>query len=205
MPKALLPELCAVVLDGDAPVARAVHNRIEANAQFLKVMSFSSPVKARKSLESQKHFEPVILITDSIGVNPYNGSLAEEFSNRFPRASIVLFSGSLPKNKAKALVTESRIRAYVPKGESLDVLVAKATKFIASYQQEKVLKSMRIFLNECESPRLKFMSMGDKEYSMIDVYWEVLRKTEIGKLLEGSWLSLMRISARKKLSNSWCK
>lgn len=192
MAKSQLPQPAVVVLDPDRPLANAVARRLRSDLPGVKVIAFRDRSAAWQALKAQRKLELHVVITDTIGVLPRARCFVRWVARSYPRCKIVLFAGEASSEDVVSLQNDQRlIDRYVKKDYGIDKLAEVARDYSALYQQDPILDSLRRYLGQCRYPQASFMQMGSKKYSLVDIYWEIVRKSDVGILMEDVWRSLL--------------
>jgi DNA-binding NarL/FixJ family response regulator len=187
-----LPKGCVVIVDPDQTVVKSVTNALRPRIEETRFMGFTRPELAWRSLREQRDMEPKLVVTDMAGVSPQKDSLAENMRKAFPRAHILLYSErSTEKQVVKLQNDDSIIHRYVSKNKSVDQLAEIIFQSLADYEKNPVLKSIRRYVAECSLPYAAFMVIGEREFNLVDIYWEILVNSPLGAIMEDSWLSLL--------------
>ncbi|HUT11197.1 MAG TPA: hypothetical protein VMY42_11920 [Thermoguttaceae bacterium] len=162
-----------------------------------KVVSFARPETARHAFSSiarvRSSMEPCLLVTDHIGTIPHGRSVVGSVRRKFPMTKILLHSGGVPENDVLELQHKHRvIDDFVRKGGDRDLLRERAAHWYRSYWNQSTLQTMRQYIASCPDPKAKFFpGNGNKWLSIVDVYWEIVRDTELGRELRVAWDRLM--------------
>ena len=190
----LLPKAAAVVLDSDKRLAQVVARRLRTAIEGVRVLAFSNTSLAWQTLRKHPMLEPYIVVTDLIGVLPRARCFVGRLVRKYPRSKIVLFSGRATPEDVVGLQNRDKIiNRYVKKdqGGGIDELVKTAQECFLLYQQDPILDSLRQYLIRCRQPMAPFMQTGSRHYSLRDIYWEIVKRSEIGCMMETAWRSLL--------------
>ena len=194
MAKIKFPRATAVVLDSDRKLGHLVARRLRLTLPNAKVLAFSERTAAWQRLRRQRALEPYVFVTDTIGVLPRANSFVQKVASSYPRSSIVLFSGRVSLEQVVNLQNDKRIiDRYVNKEDkdSVNRVVQIAQECFGLYEQDTVLDSLRQYLAQCRYPRAPFTQIGSKDYSLVDIYWEIVIKSDVGDVMERVWRSLL--------------
>lgn len=157
-----------------------------------KVVSFARPETARHAFSSiarvRSSMEPCLLVTDHVGTIPRGRNVVGSVRRKFPMTRILLYSEGVSDNDVLDLHKNHVIDDFVPKGGDRNVLRERATHWYRSYWYQSTLQTMRHYIADCPDPHAKFFpGRGNKWLSMVDVYWEIVRDTDLGKELRVAW------------------
>jgi hypothetical protein len=188
-----LPEGCIIVIDPHKYAVKAIKNSLKPLLKDALLYSFTDSKSAKHWFQDKKDsIEPKLLISDNIGVVPQTNSFAQQVRQSFPRAHILLYSESITEKQVVTLQNEDNlINRYVSKDKNIAQLADTALKAYSEYERQPVLKSIRQYIAECSKPEEPFTTIGDKDYSLINVYREIVLGTELGMAFEEVWLSLL--------------
>lgn len=183
-----------LVVEPERDIARVIVRYLREASPALRrirIKAFTKSASAWDYLCSEKAIEPCVAVTDTIGVIPGAKSFMGKLRRKFPKSRIILFSARATEEDIVRLQNEDLlIHRYVPKDAGYLRLAEVAGEEFAEYEREPVLLSMRLYLSRCRDPSAPFTAIGHKEYSLVDMYWEVVKETETGKMMEDVWRSL---------------
>ena len=192
----LIPFVC--IVGRKSSEARDLSKTLRERFAGAKVKAFTDARKAWHELSGNRDLDPYLVITDSLGTAPFTGSrnsFIARMRSQYPRTPIVLFSESATDEEVVDLQNRSRlIDWFLRKGADDDQLAPLAEIAFRQYERHPVLGSIRDYLFSCKEPATPFMYLGQQPYSLLDVYWEIIRGTETGNELAEVW-RLMQLDA----------
>lgn len=192
MTKRKISTAFAAVLDGDVHTARLVAKGLRLKLDRVRVGAFCTAREAWKKISSDPKIEPYVVVTDWIGTIPTRTSFVARIRAKYTRTQIILYSG---KAEPEAVVhlqnTEGLIDKYVNKADGIECLLQVAEACFRKYKSDPILSSLRLYLSRCKNPEAPFTIIEHKEYSAVDMYWEIVRGTEMGEAAEKGWQSLL--------------
>lgn len=192
MAKSKVSTAFVAVLDGDVQTARLVAKGLRLNLQLVKVEAFWKARDAWNKICSNPRIEPYVIVTDWIGTVPVKTSFLARIRANYPRTQIILYSGRVaPETVVRLQNVEGLIDRYVTKEDGIECLLQTAESCFRQYKNNPVLSSVRLYLSRCRNPEVPFTVIGNREYSAVDMYWEMVRGTEMGKVAEEGWQSLL--------------
>lgn len=188
--KILVPS--TVVLDSDRTTAQLVTKALSQQLPTARVCAFCKAGDAWKKITTDPRLELYLVVTDWVGTEPRRTSFVKKVRANYPRARIILYSASAsPEDVLHLQNTEELIDRYVAKDDGIERLVSVALSSFRRYEEDPVLSSIRFYLFRCKKPEAPFTVIGNRDYSLIDIYSEILQATEIGKVAQEAWLSLL--------------
>ena len=183
-----------LVLDPQRDIVRFVARQLrEALPPLprLTIKAFTKVTEAWQYVRAEKNREPYLTVTDTIGVIPSARSFIRKFNKRYPKTKVILFSGGATNDEIVQLQNvDALIHRYVSKDDGFEKLVNVARECFAEYEKQPVLQSMRLYLSKCRDPDAPFTAIASREYSLVDMYWEIVKETEVGLLMEEVWRTL---------------
>jgi CheY-like chemotaxis protein len=136
--------------------------------------------------------DPYLLITDWIGTQPRKTSLVRNIRNRYPRVPIILHSASATlQDVVKLQNQEMLIDVYVAKSEGIERLLQVAVDLYRRYAKDPVLSTVRSYLARCTDPYAPFTVIGNKEYSLVEMYQQMSQQTAVGEEALDVWRLLL--------------
>lgn len=196
-----------VVLDPDRDIMRLVVKQLREALPplpHLMIRGFTNADKAWRYVREEKSREPYLAVTDTIGVIPSARSFIRKFRGTYPKTKVVLFSGrATDEDVVRLQNVDGLVHRYVPKDDGFEKLIKVAGDCFVEYEKEPVLRSMRLYLSKCRKPDTPFTAIANREYSLKDVYWEIVKETEVGLLMEEAWRTLqVKSMLREKEANN---
>lgn len=180
------------VLDSTLVTARTVAKGLRQHLHNVKVKPFRKADDAWKGISENPQLEPYLVVTDWIGTEPIKTSFVAKVRVKYPRTQIVLYTGRARADDVVNLQnTEGLIDKYVSKDDGIATLLPVAIACFRRYEEDPILSSVRFYLSRCREPHAPFTIIDNKEYSMLEMYWEIVRGTEIGKVAQQAWQSLL--------------
>ena len=188
--KILIPFVA--VLDAEAPTARMVAKGLRQHLRNAKVTAFWKSIEAWKEISREPQIEPYLVVTDWIGTEPIRNSFVVKLRIKYPRTQVVLYTGrATPDDIVRLQNDEGLIDRYVNKENGIGALLPVAKACFRRYEEDPVLGSVRFFLSRCKEPEAPFTVIDNREYSMLEMYWEMVRGTKIGNVTQQAWQSLL--------------
>ena len=198
MSKRKLPAPFVCIIQQKVIDARELLKALRGCFAGAKVKAFTGARQAWDELSRSRNLDPYLVIADSLGMAPFprsKQSFIARMRSEYPRTPIVLFSESATDEEVVELQNRSRlIDWFLRKGADDDQLVPLARMAFRQYEQHPVLGSIRDYLFSCKEPATPFMYLGEQPYSLLDIYWEIIRGTDIGDELAEVW-RLMQLDA----------
>jgi DNA-binding response OmpR family regulator len=180
------------VLDSDKTTARLIAKGLRQRLDIRRVQAFWEARDAWGNISGDPKLEPYLVITDWIGTEPLKTSFVVRIRTNYPRTKIILYSGRATLEDVVYLQnTKELIDRYIHKDEGIERLLRVGESCFKKYEEDPILSSVRFYLFRCKNPKEPFTVIDNKHYSLIDIYWEMVRGTEIGKITQQAWQSLL--------------
>lgn len=180
------------ILDSSREDARLVVRALRPRLPKAKMRWFSRGRDAWRAIVQSPRIDPYLLITDWIGTQPKKTSLVRNIRNRYPRVPIILHSASAAdQDVVKLQNREMLIDIYVAKSEGIERLLQVAVDFYQRYAKDPVLSTVRSYLARCTDPHAPFTVIGNKEYSLVEMYQQMSQQTAVGEEALDAWRLLL--------------
>ena len=186
----ILPKPAICIIDDNRDTRGDVSRHVRRTIPNAKVLGFSSSIELHKKTTDRK-IEPCVLVADSVGT----GFLAS-FRSEFKRTKVIIFSRQTQLKDAAGMWHQQMIDSYVSKPH-IDELVSRVSQHFHSYWDQSWLRTMRDFIERCEDPHVPYYpSLDGRRYlSILEVYWEAVRGTELGCEAIEAWGKMIAVRA----------